>query len=222
MHKCVILLIFGNIKGSYNLNGRNMSEKIFTVIFKVVKSFIEILLIYGINYRQLNQIVKLAYVDIVMNNYGIRGRNSNNSRISVITGITRKEVMKIKQIIDNKYDVKKIRPSIITKLINYWSSQKKFLNNHGEPIDLYFDEHTPNFCNLVKTLEIDIPPGAVREVLKKFQIVEITNEQKLKLLRKSFLNKDQEIEIINTFSDVLFPYIYTVSHNIKTDKYIDK
>ena len=95
MHKCVILLIFGNIKGSYNLNGRNMSEKIFTVIFKVVKSFIEILLIYGINYRQLNQIVKLAYVDIVMNNYGIRGRKSNNSRISVITGITRKEVMKI-------------------------------------------------------------------------------------------------------------------------------
>ena len=38
-------------------------------------------------------------------------------------------------------------------------------------MDLYFDEQTPNFCNLVKTLEIDIPPGAVREVLKKFQIV---------------------------------------------------
>jgi len=71
MHKCVILLIFGNIKGSYNLNGRNMSEKIFRVIFKVVKSFIEILLIYGINYRQLNQIVKLAYVDIVMNNLSL-------------------------------------------------------------------------------------------------------------------------------------------------------
>ena len=66
------------------------------LIKKVIKPIIELFVVFGISYRSLDIMIKEIYVSISSKKFGKRGRIANNSRISMATGISRREVRKIK------------------------------------------------------------------------------------------------------------------------------
>jgi len=66
------------------------------LIKKVIEPIIELFVVFGINYRSIVIMIKEIYVLISSKIFGKRCRIANNSRISIATGISRREVRKIK------------------------------------------------------------------------------------------------------------------------------
>ena len=64
--------------------------------FVVLKPIARILLRYGIGFREFAEVAKSAFVDVATAEYGIRGRPTNISRVAVMTGLTRKEVRRLR------------------------------------------------------------------------------------------------------------------------------
>lgn len=60
-------------------------KQILKAFFLVLRPIAKILLRYGIGYREFAEVVKSALVDVATDEYGIRGRPTNISRVAVMT-----------------------------------------------------------------------------------------------------------------------------------------
>ena len=67
-------------------------------ILRLLRPLIRILLRNGVSYGTFSDLVKWVYVDVASKEFGINGRKQTTSRVSVITGLSRKEVMRVRKI----------------------------------------------------------------------------------------------------------------------------
>ena len=61
-----------------------------------LKPLFRIFLRSGISYKDFTEVAKSLFVEISTDEYGLRGRKTNISRVAIMTGLTRKEVKKIR------------------------------------------------------------------------------------------------------------------------------
>ena len=65
---------------------------------RLLRPLVRILLRGGISYKTFADLVKWVYVDVAMKEFGIAGRKQSISRVSVITGLSRKEVLRVRRL----------------------------------------------------------------------------------------------------------------------------
>ena len=86
-----------------------LKQQVLDAFLLVMRPIVRILLRYGIGYREFVEVTKTAYVDVASSDFGLRGRPTNISRVAVMTGLTRKEVKRLRDKIasgDSKISVK--------------------------------------------------------------------------------------------------------------------
>ena len=66
---------------------------------RVFRPVAGILLRAGVTWREVVDLGKATYVEVATQDFGIRGRPTNVSRVSILTGITRKEVSRIRKLL---------------------------------------------------------------------------------------------------------------------------
>ena len=59
---------------------------------KLLQPLVRILIRQGISYGELSEILKGVFVEVADRDFGLPGRKISQSRIAIITGLTRKEV----------------------------------------------------------------------------------------------------------------------------------
>ena len=64
---------------------------------KLLKPLFRLLLRYGIPYQAFAELAKQSYVAVAEEDFTLQGRKQTQSRIALLTGLTRKEVNRIKQ-----------------------------------------------------------------------------------------------------------------------------
>ncbi|RMD97050.1 MAG: hypothetical protein D6816_18100 [Bacteroidetes bacterium] len=147
-----------------------MREKLFLKYLpRIIRPIVRLLLESGISYREFDEVCKKEFVKVAISTYGIRGRPTNISRVSVITGMTRKEVKGIRDRIDQnvKFDTpqKVNAPSLV---LHHWFSDPNFIDDTGQPLPLPVKggkANAPDFSDLCRLYAGDVPAGAVKTEL---------------------------------------------------------
>ena len=171
-------------------------KKVLRACQLVFRPLVKILLRYGIGFSEFAETVKTAYVDVASTEFGIRGRPTNISRIAVMTGLTRKEVRRLRTKIEGGEDSLKIKATPITEVLHQWHSDPEFLDEKGRPRELQFSDGAPTFSKLVKKHGGDIPPGAMRTELKRVGAVEEGQDGVLRATSRTVIPVDSD-EILN-------------------------
>jgi hypothetical protein len=169
----------------------------------------------GVTYLQFDEIARRAFVEEAIGQPDANGRTTNTSRVAVRTGLSRKEVARIKQLIESNEQTvesdQSIRPARVLQL---WHSDAAFLEEGDSPLDLAFDEEKPSFSELVKRVGGDVPAGAVRaELIAAGAIVELPNGR-LRVLKRFFVPAALDEDLVVGFAFVVAPVLETLSHNI--------
>ena len=125
-------------------------KKVLDAFQLVLRPIVKILLRYGIGFNQFAEAVKTAYVDVGSTEFGIRGRPTNISRVAVMTGLTRKEVRRLRTKSEGGTDTLRVRTTPITEVVTRWHSENEYLDRHGRPSVLPFAGEGKSFSNLVK------------------------------------------------------------------------
>ena len=60
-----------------------------------------IMLRAGVNWRELADVCKAIYVEVATEDFGIRGRPTNISRVAILTGLTRREVRRLRTLLQD-------------------------------------------------------------------------------------------------------------------------
>jgi len=168
----------------------------------------------GIGFREFSEISKCAFVDVATTDYGLRGRPTNISRVAVMTGLTRKEVKRIRDKISAGLDSRALRVIPPAEILEKWHSDPNFLDAHGRPLVLGFDGPDPSFNSLVKKYGGDIPPGAMRTELKRVGAVEEYEDGRLRVVKRYFRPFDRDEQLERALGQALYGMAITINHNL--------
>ena len=195
-----------------------IQRQILGAFLVVLKPVARILLRYGIGFREFSEIAKTAFVDVASSDFGLRGRPTNISRVAVMTGLTRKEVRRIRdKIAEGKHTVI-VKPTPMWDILHYWHADREFLDSAGRPLDLPFTGERNSFSRLVRQYGGDIPPGAMRTELKRVGAIKEDDEGNLSVLKRTFRPKGDHESLVASLVHGVYPLIATVSHNTDPDR----
>lgn len=179
----------------------------------VLRPIVKILLRYGIGFNEFAEAVKTAYVDVGSSDFGIRGRPTNISRVAVMTGLTRKEVRRLRTKIESGEDSVAVKSTPLTEILHRWHAEDEFLDPQGRPATLPFAGATGSFSSLVKKFGGDVPAGAMRAELKRVGSIDENADGELTVKLRSFWPSDQTQKLESALVHHVYPLLCSVSHN---------
>jgi len=182
----------------------------------LLRPIVRMLLRHGISHSEFVEISKRAYVDVAYSEFKIPGRKKTVSRAAVITGLSRKEVLRLTM----QEDVELPRKGSINranKVINGWLTNKEFLDQENNPLVMELIGDRASFSSLVKQYSGDITARAVLDELIRVGSAEKVADQKVKLLTKGYLPNNDEAEKIRIMGNCSSDFLNTIDHNISSN-----
>ncbi|MGB5586710.1 MAG: DUF6502 family protein [Gammaproteobacteria bacterium] len=176
----------------------------------------------GITYKEFAETAKAAFVDVASEDYGIRGRQTNVSRTAVLTGMTRKEVKKIREQVKLSHssprEIELNRPA---KVLSVWNEGKAYLDSNDSPRVLTIDG--PNgFRDLLREVGGDVPPGAMLTELIRAGCVEEVSDGRFRCIRRQFNPSGISVFQATRFGECLRDLADTVQWNLGDESTSEK
>lgn len=139
---------------------------------RLLKPVARIMLRNGVSYRQLNLLCKKTYVSVATSEFGMDGRPTNVSRVAMLTGMTRRDVRKVRLSLDDEEQEVLGRMNSATRLLAGWYLDDDFIDANGNPLPLPESGPIPSFTELAKRYAGDIPATTLLKELKNAGAVE--------------------------------------------------
>ena len=194
-----------------------VQNQILGAFLVVLRPIARIFLRFGIGFREFAEIAKTAFVDVASSDYGLRGRPTNISRVAVMTGLTRKEVKRLRDNLSSNEDTLPVRTTPLCVVLHRWHAEDDFLDQQGRPATLPFSGKSPSFSELVRRFGGDIPPGAMRTELKRVGAITEDEDGKLRAIRRSVVPAGKHDNLIAALAHSAYPLLATIAHNINTE-----
>lgn len=115
-------------------------------------------------------------MEVAGRDFGKRGRPTNISRVSAMTGIGRKEVKRVRELAKHYTDDPRIELSPLSDILQRWYTDPNYLDGEGKPKPLRYRDADGSFADLVRQSSGDVPPGAIKvELLRCGAVAEDSN-----------------------------------------------
>lgn len=194
-----------------------MTSKIQNAVLAACRQFmrpiVRFLIENGIGYREFSEICKALFVDVASNEYGLRGRKTNMSRVAVMTGISRKEVRKIRDTPDLEMWASATRVRRPENVLSIWHNDPDYLDRKLNPKRIRFVGPGPAFRDLVSRAGGDIPPKAMlNELIRAGSVIQ--EGEKLRVVSRSYIPEPNDPEAILVAGDAIKDLVSTIHHNL--------
>lgn len=193
----------------------DIQKQILGAVLLVLRPIVRSLLRIGVGYREFSDIAKTAYVETASKDYGLRGRPTNISRVAVMTGLTRKEVRRIRMQKDADQETVVMKTTPVSKVLHRWFTDDEFLDKSGNPRKLEFDGGGITFSTLVKKHAGDVPPGAMRTELARIEAISADSEGRIYPVKRIAYNLDLHDRLVGGLAGILYPAALNLAHNME-------
>jgi hypothetical protein len=193
-----------------------LKQQVLDAFLLVMRPIVRILLRYGIGYREFLEVTKTAYVDVASSDFGLRGRPTNISRVAVMTGLTRKEVKRLRDKIASGDSRIKVKTTPLADVLHHWYAEEEFTDADGGPRPLPFRGDV-SFTDLVKKFGGDIPAGAMRTEMKRVGAVKEDEEGILTVSSRAFEPANHHQKLLTLLVHGAYPLLCNITHNTDAD-----
>jgi hypothetical protein len=169
---------------------------------RLLVPIIRYLLKGGISWKEFSELSKAVFVKVATDDFGIRGRPTNASRVSILTGLDRREVRRLREAAP---DLAMVAPGYMTKasqVLDGWHHDPDYTDAAGQPRLLEFDP-TPTargFADLVRKYAPALPAVAMLKELRAASAIEETAEGMLRPLTRSYIPRQMPEEQVRLWS----------------------
>ncbi|HNP36906.1 MAG TPA: DUF6502 family protein [Woeseiaceae bacterium] len=177
-----------------------------------------ILLRAGINWKELADVGKATYVEVASDEFGIRGRPTNVSRVAILTGFTRREVRRLRGLLENDEPLVLERMNYATRVLSGWHQNETYLDSSGAPLPLQASGATPSFESLCQCYGGDVPATTLLKELKHVGAVKDDENGKLLAVSRYYMPVLMDPEQMLRSGSVLADVGTTVAYNLHRDE----
>jgi len=178
---------------------------------------IRVILRNGMSFNAFSSIAKQVYVSVAMQEFGIPGKKQTISRVSILSGLSRKEVQWVMSQGDpaSAEEAPYERYNRAARVIAGWVRDRDFLDSAGHPMALGQEDGNVNFNLLVKRYSGDMPSRAVLDELLRVGAVERLEDGRIRLLSRAYIPRSSDLDKLEILGTDVSDLIYTIDHNLQ-------
>ena len=184
-----------------------------TAVLQLLRPLVRILLRNGVAYGTLAGWVRQVDVDVAFADFAQEGNKQTISRVSAMTGLTRKEVKRLLERDETEADPGQARYSRAIRVISGWLNDQRFQDDNGKPGVLSVEGEHNSFALLVKEYSGDIPTKAMLAMLEEAGTVK-TVQDRVRLMRRAYVPGSDAVEKIRILGNDVYELVSTIDNNL--------
>jgi len=186
------------------------------VAMQVLTPLIRVLLRNGMSFNAFSDIAKRVFVESGMREFGIPGRKPTVSRVSILTGLSRKEIQRLLEERDPSAGTEVHETyNRAARVIAGWVRDAEFTDASGAPLTLSQAGANSSFGLLVKRYSGDVPARAVLDELLRVGAVERLDDDSIRLLSRAYIPRTSDLDKLDILGADVADLITTIDHNLQ-------
>ena len=179
---------------------------------------VRLLLRSGVTWGEFAELGKEVFVDVARRDYGIQGRPTNNSRVAMITGLSRREVTRVRDVLIGEVVAPEPPSSRVAQVLSGWHVDPEFVDAEGRPLVLPATGERRSIEALLKRYAGDLPHGAFLKELQQLGLVEKAGGDGFRVLARDYLRGPADPDIVRQLGVALHDHAATLAHNVSTER----
>jgi hypothetical protein len=160
---------------------------------------------------------KIAYLRASISELNTTGVRPNVSRLSVITGMTRKEVASLLRDGDASpvhHPQKRSLEHRAVRVLRGWTTDPLYMTSQGRPADLAFQGDGRDFSSLVRAYGGDVTPVSVLRELERLKVISRSRNGSLRVSHGKWRNSLGSYSRLREFSRLLEGFSQTALRSV--------
>jgi len=182
-------------------------------IHTLLRPLVRILLRNGIAYGSFAELAKKTYVDVAFEDFAPQGKKQTVSRVSALTGLTRKEAKRLHEMGQDAPDLSQQRYNRAIRVISGWLNDAEFHDPSGQPLALPVDGERGSFAALVKRYSGDMTTQSMLAVLTAAASV-ARDDDRVRLIQRAYLPGKDPADKLHILGSDTGELIATIDHNL--------
>lgn len=183
----------------------------------LLKPIVSFLMKCGMTYREFVDTSKSSFVEVATAEYGIKGRPTNISRVSILTGISRKEVKRQRDLLAQPEAHPGARTTDATRVLSGWYQDADFLDADGEPLALPLSGDGITMTELCARYAGDIAATTMVKELKRVGAVDEDSDGRLVAKRRYYMPTPFDPQWIMNAGSIFADLGANINHNLAAD-----
>jgi hypothetical protein len=187
---------------------------------RLLRPLVRIMLAQGIAHRDFDAIVRAVYAEVARESFTPAGKRATDSHVAVVTGLTRKEVKRLREQSDSHYDAGTWGgANRATRVLSGWHRDPDFTDDEGAPRPLVLDDDIEGFTALVRRYSGDIPVMAILDELERVHSVARDAEGRVQVLNRAYVPGTGDSERIRMLGSAGHDLLSTLEHNLSSGEH---
>lgn len=171
----------------------------------------------GMTWKEFSDISKSSFVEVATGEYGIKGRPTNISRVSILTGISRKEIKHQRDLLQQEAPVGKGKTTDATRVLSGWHQDALYLDENSNPKMIPETGPEPSFTTLCQRYGGDIATQTMLKELVKTHAVKRTSDGNLVAISRFYRPAVHDEENLRWAVSLTRDLVETMNNNVFLD-----
>lgn len=184
---------------------------------RVLRPLIKLMLANNLTYTLIIDVIKTLFVEVAEQTFSNESKRLTDARISLMTGVHRKDVKRLREMQPAVEDVMPANISLGSQLVAEWSVNPLFLNEEGAPKPLArfaSADMESSFESLVRCVSTDIHPRAVLDEWMRLGVATLDAQNFVHLTHDAFIAQDGFEEKVYYFGHNLHDHAQAAVENV--------
>jgi hypothetical protein len=178
---------------------------------------VRLLIRNGVTFSEFSELGKELFVDVARRDYGLQGRPTNSARVALLTGLSRREVGKLKNVLVGHSESHKAPEDRISRVLTNWHVDPDFLDSSGQPLALSETGESTSIEALFKRHAGDTPHGALLKELTHLGLV-VVEDGVYRVTSRNYVRAQADPNMIYQAGVTLHDHGATVVHNCDAER----
>jgi hypothetical protein len=192
---------------------------------RLLRPLVRLLVRSGITFPALSELLRELYVNVAEYDFGLPGKEQTDSRVSLLTGIHRKEVRRLRGA-GAPVNVVPVALSRTSRIVALWLAAPEFTDRAGKPLPLprVAEGSGPSFETLVASVTRDVRPRAVLDEWLDRKLVTIDKQDRIVLAEPGFMPRSGSDQQLYYFGRNLHDHVAAAVANVlgETPRFLER
>jgi Family of unknown function (DUF6502) len=184
---------------------------------QVLRPLVRLMLARGITYPYLAELLKGLFVEVADKDFRLSDKPPTDSRVSLVSGVHRKDVSRLRAVLQTPDDIAPSVVSLGAQLVAHWLGSALYLDEAGQPKPLArfaSEGGAMSFEALVASVNSDIRSRVVLDEWLRLGVVRLDDERRVCLNTEAFVPAKGFDEKAFYFGHNLHDHAAAAVHNL--------
>ncbi len=194
--------------------GNGVNDDLLWAAAQILRPLVQRLLASGVPFGRLEARLRELFVEVADAEFALPDRRQTDSRVSLLTGINRKEVRRIRSA-EEQSGPRSFTMNYTTSVVSRWLTSPHACDRSGRPRPLpYQAERGPSFMKLAREVTADLAPRVLLDELVRSGAVELREGNLVVLKGDAYVPKVDTSEKLQILAEDPPELIDTILRNI--------